>query len=184
MTPRPKDHPETDPHVRELGGFDVTRLSVDALTKAGVTVGGLVSVQTGKHRAWKTHSEFLADVLPAWDVIDRAYARAITAQHVLARRARVAELEAKPDEPEALAELGRLRTSPLRGLHLPRSFPCLGMLRVLEERGRLVVVQCDVCGFEFGAKTEPDPRDEESDDRGRRRKSKPTGDGKAEAWGF
>lgn len=182
MTPRPKDRPDEDPNVRELGGFDVTNLSVEALKRAGITFGGMVSVAVGENRAWKRHSEFLADDRPEWDVTDRAYARRATVAHVVRHRERLALLEervgkakaegGKPDD-EAVAALDRLRAAPLRGLHLPRSFPCLGMLRVVAEEGRLVVVECDACGDEFGVKTEADPR--ESDDRGRRRPQPETG---------
>lgn len=161
---RPKDHPETDPNVKALGGFDVTRLSVDALSKAGVILGGgIVLAERGEHRAWKTHSEFLADDRPAWDVMDRAYARAITAAHVR----HVRRLLSDPDQADTLAEL---RVQPFKGMRLPRSFPCLGMLRVLSEHGRLVIVQCDVCGEEVGLQTPPDPRDEDERPKRHRRR--------------
>ena len=120
MTPRPKDRPDEDPNVRELGGFDVTNLSVEALKRAGITFGGMVSVAVGENRAWKRHSEFLADDRPEWDVTDRAYARRETLTHVARHRAKVALLEervgkakaegGKPDD-EAAAALDRLRAA-------------------------------------------------------------------------
>lgn len=162
---RPKDRPQEDPHVKELGGFDVTNLSVDALRKAGVAVGQLVEVSVGENRAWKTHSEFLADDLPRWDVMDRTYARAAAAGHVRCGRRLIAEHEREGESDAAAA----IRARPLAGLRLARSFPCLGMLRVVSERRRMVIVECDGCGETFGVSTPPDPRGEDEKPRRRER---------------
>jgi hypothetical protein len=147
-----KDHPEADPNVQEVG-FDVAALSVDGLKRAGVILeGSMVNVERGENEAWKPHSELVGD-MRAWDVMDRSYARRLAALHVKA-------------------------TGALKGLRIPRSFPCLGMLRIVSQRRRMVVVQCDGCGEEIGLSTPPDPREEESKPRRRRQRDK------SEEWGF
>lgn len=153
---RPKDRPDRDPHVAELGGFDITSLSVEQLRSEGVKTGGQVTTEVGKDPAWKTHSEFIADVLPEWDLIDRAYARAATAAHVTDAMRRAAEHAAEGHDMHA----EELRARPLAGLTLPRSFPCLGMLRVAGRTGRVVEVSCDGCGETFGVAERKPEKDE------------------------
>lgn len=135
-----KDKPETyDPHVKALGGFDVTSMTVAELEREGVELSGpIVAVAVGTNPVWLTHSEFLARQ-PQHDDVDRAYAR-------------------------AAAHLHYAKTGNLEGLTLLRSFPCLGMLRVVNPGnfGPIVEVQCDVCGDAYGV-----PRDRGGDDDGK-----------------
>jgi hypothetical protein len=142
---RRKDAPERDPHVSELGGFDVCALAPAELSREGITTGhGVIVAETGTHPFWKSHSEFLADVRPDWDVQDRSYARSDAAHHVSRVLAAAAVMESKGED------AGALRSRPLEGLRLARSFPCLGALRVVESVGRVRIVQCDGCGETFG----------------------------------
>lgn len=159
MTARPaarKDHPEKDPHVAELGGLDVAGLSIADLKRRGITTGQIVTVAVGENEAWKTHSDLVSE-LRSWDVMDRSYARAAAADHVR-------------------------RTGALTGLRLPRSFPCLGMLRVVAKRARMIEVECDGCGEHLGVAAPRDPRDE--DEKPRRRRSSTLPEDKSTTWGF
>lgn len=172
---RPKDHPEQDVNVQAVHGFDVTSLSVEDLRAAGVVLHGsaAVVVTKGEHPFYMSHSAFLADVRPTWDLADRSLARAAVATHARHVEDRLTELRAviaRPDtEAEAKrraeAEVADLEANPLRGLVLVRSFPCLGTLRVESATPRVRVVQCDVCGHRFGVaipKEEREPADDSS----------------------
>lgn len=164
--------PADDPNVQALRGWDVTRLSVADLAAAGVTLTGyrMVSVERGTHPGWATHSEFVAR-RPAWDVMAASVARSLTADHVRGVEARAAELEAQGDAEGA----AQLLAAPLAGLRLPRSFPCLGLLRIQERAESLIVVQCDVCGDTFGI-VQPAEQDAEGD--------KPATPAGGEPWPF
>ena len=140
--------------MAELQGFDVTALTVDEMREHGVVTGRPVEVTVGENEAWKPHSEFLADDRPSWDIMDRSNARARTAAHV--RRVTAANGGQAPDHP-------------LRGLRLARSFPCMGMLRRVSARGRMVVVECDGCGESFGVSTPKVPEAEDGPPSRRRR---------------
>jgi hypothetical protein len=106
---------------------DVTALSPAELIAAGVQLVGYRTVRTASktHAAWRSHSEMLRDN-PTRDAVQRSQARAVAARHV--------------------AEHGSLE-----GLRLPRSFPCLGTFRVIEDDGkRPATVECDGCGETLG----------------------------------
>jgi hypothetical protein len=118
-----KDKPDTDPNVKALGGFDVTAMSVAELEAKGVKLQPRANPpQSG--RRWLTHSEYDGRNRDH-AVVARAYARARAHDHVKA-------------------------TGELDGLVLQRSFPCLGIFRLVEdfEKGPAVVA-CSVCGEEL-----------------------------------
>lgn len=168
-----------DPNVAALGGFDVAALSVEDLRARGIETGGIVTTEVGANPVWMRHSEFLADVAPRFDVIDRAYARRLTAAHVRDVTAPAIAVAETAEEAEAL------RAHPLRGLRLQRSFPCLGVLRIIDPNaGRMLEAECDVCGETVGvARVPAEPEDGEDEDRPRRRRRAPKKEGD-EGWPF
>lgn len=106
---------------------DPTTLSPAELQQAGVVLTGYCHEEmrpTGG-AVWKSHSEFLADHKTA-DQIERSAARLSAWAHLKIH-------------------------DTLEGLRLPRSFPCLGRLRIVEDDGkRPATVCCDRCGFRLG----------------------------------
>jgi hypothetical protein len=107
--------------------LDPTALSPDELRQAGVILSGYCHAEmrpTGG-TVWRSHSEYLA-ANPHIDQVQRSQARQA-----------------------ATAHLGGHDT--LAGLVLPRSFPCLGRFRVVQDDlKRPAVVVCDLCGERLG----------------------------------
>ena len=107
--------------------LDPTTLSPSELAAAGVILSGYHSadMRPSSGAVWRTHSEWLA-----------ANPRADAVQRSEARRA-------------AMAHLGGHDS--LAGLVLPRSFPCLGRFRIVEDDGRRpATVACERCGYRLG----------------------------------
>jgi hypothetical protein len=107
--------------------LDPTALSPDELRQAGVILSGYCHAEmrpTGG-AVWRSHSEYLA-ANPHIDQVQRSQARLA-----------------------AMAHLGAHDS--LAGLLLPRSFPCLGRFRIVQDDGkRPAVVICDRCGERLG----------------------------------
>jgi hypothetical protein len=107
--------------------LDPTTLAPAELLAAGVILSGYCSadMRPSSGAVWRSHSEYLKANRAA-DEIERS----------AARRA-------------AMAHLGGHDS--LAGLVLPRSFPCLGSFRIVDDDGkRPATVACDRCGFRLG----------------------------------
>lgn len=129
-----RDRPQHDPHVKALGGFDVAAMSVAELRAIGVELSPRAFAPKAG-RKWLTHSEYDGQHREHANVA-RAYARQLAHAHVAAK-------------------------GEVRGLRLPRSFPCLGTFRLVDDfRRGPVVVACDVCGEELGVDW---PRDDDGE---------------------
>lgn len=135
-----KDNPKADPNVAALQGFDVTALAPGDFERYGIVLDPpVIAVERGRDPGWMSHSEFLADPEhPDHDLHDRTVARRLARDHA----AKVARGWSEK-RPPTVGEL-------LKGLRLPRSFPCSGMLRVVRESRRWVEVQCEQCGAGYG----------------------------------
>lgn len=163
MTRRNADHPEADPSVQALGGFDVTAMTVAELGDAGIK---LVAITEEDREAlgdpWRSHSEYLA-LVPETDAIERGYARLAAFNH-LAVQARTVACPTCTKKAGHTCLGGRPHAERLeaarvtiKGLRLARSFPCLGTFRVREvlknrkgEDTTMVFMCCDQCGADLG----------------------------------
>jgi hypothetical protein len=111
--------------------LDPTALSPAELVAAGVIFSGYChpDMRPSAGAVWRSHSEYLK-ANPAVDAVQRSEARF-----------------------SAMAHLGGHDS--LAGLVLPRSFPCLGSFRIVEDDGkRPATVACSACGYRLGVAPE------------------------------
>lgn len=107
--------------------LDPTALSPNDLRQAGVILSGYchAEMRPTAGAVWRSHSEYLS-ANPHVDQVERSEARLAAMRH-----------------------LGGHDT--LAGLVLPRSFPCLGSFRIVDDDGkRPATVACDRCGYRLG----------------------------------
>lgn len=172
--------PQADPHIASLGGLDVTALSVKEMEQQGIRIKPGREVPEGGV-IWRSHSEY-AGLDPRRDAIERSYARVLAHKHVEMQRREVPCPTCRADVGKpcrgmtinsyaASCHEGRRAAASksgitLRGLTLPRTFPCLGSFRHVElVAGSVMLVACDRCGSELAVKMgaddgEHDPPDE------------------------
>jgi hypothetical protein len=110
---------------------DPTTMAPAELLAAGVILSGYChpDMRPSAGAVWRSHSEYLK-ANPAVDAVQRSEARLAAMVHLGGRDS-------------------------LAGLVLPRSFPCLGSFRIVEDDGkRPATVACSACGYRLGVAQE------------------------------
>ena len=149
----------------EAVGTDVGEMDRTAMGMAGIR---LTEPPIVEGRAWRTHQTF-SQSHPEKEEWDRRYARYkafVFVENLClgircprcgrseGRRCEVGKakeaLRSGPTHRERREEARERGMISLRGLRLSRCFPCDGMLRAQERRGKITFVQCDGCGAEMG----------------------------------